>query len=259
MNCSTYDDLRRVVANLTNGNDRLSILEAGCGSYSYLPFSDSARITGIDISEKQLARNELIHEKILGDLQTYDLPRQQFDAVICWDVLEHLPRPEQAMENMISATAENGSLIVAIPNVLSTKGLVAKFTPHWFHVFVYRHLLGKKDAGREDNAPFPTFLRFSIVPARLKKMAERKGLVVEYFRLYESPMQSGIRARRKLIDFGMRAVRAVGKALTFGSVDLMLSDCVMVLRRPASMPALAPSRVPITRRVAAVGQVHLGP
>ena len=76
------------------------VLEAGCGSTSdvYLPFEK--KVAGIDIDEEQLKHNDRIEIKIQGDLQTYELPQNEFDIVVCVDVLEHLPFPGKALANM---------------------------------------------------------------------------------------------------------------------------------------------------------------
>jgi ubiquinone/menaquinone biosynthesis C-methylase UbiE len=73
------------------------LLEAGCGSASNLQFGDNVWLMGIDISQKQLERNTTLHEKIVGDIQNYEFPPDSVDAVICWDVLEHLPQPQLAL------------------------------------------------------------------------------------------------------------------------------------------------------------------
>src|SRR5215469_10920312 len=73
------------------------LLEAGCGSASHIHFGSDIWITGIDISQKQLDRHLSLNEKILGDIQRYDLAPRSFDAIICWDVLEHLQQPNLAL------------------------------------------------------------------------------------------------------------------------------------------------------------------
>src|SRR5215467_4422975 len=81
----------------------VAVLEAGCGSTSdvYLPFDKE--VVGIDIDPEQLRHNDRVKTKIQGDLQTYELPRNQFDLIACVDVLEHLPLPDKAMTNMIGS------------------------------------------------------------------------------------------------------------------------------------------------------------
>jgi 2-polyprenyl-3-methyl-5-hydroxy-6-metoxy-1,4-benzoquinol methylase len=83
------------------------VLDAGCGRNLHLGYPGldlrSAYVTGIDISQSALDQNENVDVKILGDLQTYPLEREAFDVVICQDVLEHLPRPNEALANMARA------------------------------------------------------------------------------------------------------------------------------------------------------------
>ena len=54
------------------------------------------RITGLDISAEQIANNEYAHEKIVGDVQTWQTDRQ-WDAVICIYLLEHVEDPARAV------------------------------------------------------------------------------------------------------------------------------------------------------------------
>lgn len=180
----TLSSLEASILNLQNFIDKqkyadLKVLEAGCGSITKLKFSKNHLITGIDISQKQLDRNEYIHQKILGDIQVYKFPPSSFDIIVCWHVLEHLKHPQKAIENFIHCIKKNGKIIIASPNPLSLKGLITKFTPHWFHVFVYRYIYGRKDAGKDDQAPFKTYMRFSITPDKISKLAAAKGLKTE--------------------------------------------------------------------------------
>ena len=101
------------------GRPGLRLLEAGCGSASYFDFANVTRTVGIDISREQLDRNAFVQEKILGDIQTYPLARNEFDIVVCWDVLEHLSRPQEALHNLCHAVRPGGVLILGFPNLLS--------------------------------------------------------------------------------------------------------------------------------------------
>jgi SAM-dependent methyltransferase len=159
----------------------LRVLEAGCGSASNLKFGEQVRLVGIDISEKQLARNTVLHEKVTGDIQHYAFPAETFDAIICWDVLEHLPQPELALRQFAQATKLGGLVILKMPNVLSLKGLLTKFLPHTFHILVYRYFHGNKNAGKNDTAPFKTYLRFCISAGAIRKQGTRLGLETAYF------------------------------------------------------------------------------
>ncbi|MCX6866970.1 MAG: class I SAM-dependent methyltransferase, partial [Verrucomicrobia bacterium] len=99
------------------GIDSPRILEAGCGSSSNIPIHPNAHVVGIDISAEELDKNTSVHEKIVGDLETCELPKNAFDLVVCFDVLEHLHRPALAMASMASAVRPGGLLLLAFPNV----------------------------------------------------------------------------------------------------------------------------------------------
>src|SRR5437588_4454211 len=136
--------LQLLVDKLLNDRRNIKVLEAGCGSYSYInmPENTSCYVVGIDISEEQLRKNSVIHEKIIGDIETYQFSSSEFDLIVCWWVLEHLPHPEKALNNFLKCIKENGLIVLAVPNVISIKGLVTKYTPFWFHKWVYRSFFG---------------------------------------------------------------------------------------------------------------------
>ena len=188
-------ELQQFVDAYFDGRANLRVLEAGCGSSSYLRLPQGSRLVGIDISEKQLFRNQLIAERILGDLQTFDLPAAAFDMIVCWDVLEHLPHPERAVDRLLRAVNAGGIVVLAMPNVLSVKGQLTKWTPHWFHVWAYRHIFGRKLSGTEDYGPFKTFLKLSIAPTALRRFALERQFSEVFCRLYESTVQQSIRAK----------------------------------------------------------------
>jgi 2-polyprenyl-3-methyl-5-hydroxy-6-metoxy-1,4-benzoquinol methylase len=213
--------------------DAITVLDAGCGASTHLFFRQPARLVGIDTSRRQLDRNAELDEKIVGDVQTHTFGANTFDVVIAWQVLEHLPHPEQALERFRDATKDGGLLVLSLPNVLSVKGLVTKFTPHAFHVWAYRRVFGMKDAGTEDRAPFPTFLRFSIRPAGIIRFARENGFAVEYFHSFEWHVQTQLRERVHLVGPVWRLVRALVRILTAGRVDAERTDFIVVLRRTA--------------------------
>jgi SAM-dependent methyltransferase len=208
------------------------VLEAGCGSASNLrlPY---AYLVGLDISQRQLDRNTIVQERILGDVQTYPLPEGRFDAVVCWDVLEHVPRPDLAIANLARATREEGILVLAFPNVASVKGLVAKFTPYKVHRWVYGFVYGPK-LGAAGYEPFPTHLRWSLAPESVKRLAAERGLAVEWFHTYESGFQRKWRKKVHLLGPLWWIARKSVSFLSFGVVRADATDCLTVLRKRCS-------------------------
>jgi 2-polyprenyl-3-methyl-5-hydroxy-6-metoxy-1,4-benzoquinol methylase len=224
------DDLQAIVAEHVAGRDRVVVLEAGCGSLSRLDMGPVAHVVGIDISQKQLDRNPDLAEKILGDITTYELPTDAFDLIACWDVLEHLDRPERAVARFFTAVRPGGLIVLKLPNLMSLKGQITKWTPHWFHVWVYRYVYRQKDAGREDTAPFRTFLRRSVAPAALRRQAEQAGLVIRYEGFYESNFQRRLRQNRAFA-LALNVLGGLVSLFSAGKISVGRTEYVLVLRK----------------------------
>src|SRR5271166_6261153 len=85
---------------LLQGKQSITVLEAGCGAASHFRYAGRMDLHGIDISQEELDKNRDVQRKMLGDIQTYPLPPSHYDVVVCWDVIEHLSRPQEALSNM---------------------------------------------------------------------------------------------------------------------------------------------------------------
>jgi len=204
-----------VVDDALKNKQEIKILEAGCGSMSHVNFKQSKYVVGIDISEKQLVRNKYLNERVVGDIQEHLFPQESFDAIVCWDVFEHLSEPEKAIDKFINCIKRDGIIILKLPNVASVKGLVTKYTPHWFHVLWYRYVYGRKIAINEDKGPFKTYLRKSISPNRLKQFADREGLDVILFETFEGSFLKN----RSMVAYSVyRIVRSITDVVSLGKL-----------------------------------------
>jgi SAM-dependent methyltransferase len=205
----------------------LKLLEAGCGSASYFRFRHLGRTIGIDISPEQLEHNEVLQEKIQGDLQTYPLPGNAFDIVVCWDVIEHLSRPRDALLNMFRSLRPGGVLVLGFPNLLSFKGLATKITPYWFHEVFYRWMKYK-------TRHFPTYLRLSILPNRVIDFAQQNGFEVAFHRLLEGGVTTRFKQRFWFVRTLFAALDAGVRAISFGRCQsLYLDNCALILKKRA--------------------------
>jgi ubiquinone/menaquinone biosynthesis C-methylase UbiE len=210
---------------LLQGKSRIKLLEAGCGSASHLRFGAEVYAVGIDISQEQLERNEVVKEKILGDIQEYRLPEQEFDVVVCWWVLEHLSKPKDGLLNLFRAVKPQGLLILAFPNLLSVKGAVTKITPFWFHRLFYQFM-------RYTSPHFPTYLRAALLPKRVIRFAEQNGFSVELCRLVEGRVSKRVRSRFRLMDLAFSSMEAVTRLVSLGRLQSPLLDaCAVILRK----------------------------
>jgi SAM-dependent methyltransferase len=238
-----HHELQATVDRLLAGKESLRVLDAGCGSAAHVRFPESARMVGIDLSQRQLDRNVSLHEKILGDLQTYPLPPESFDAIVCWDVLEHLDAPDAALRRFFTAVKPGGVVVLACPDPWSLKGLVTRFSPHWFHLWFYRHVRKSKKAGTQDFGPFPTVMSPRIAPAAIASLAAAQGMTVEFgarFVGFKSG-RKGLTARRA-VELSLQGLSAVLRLVTFGHYRGELSETMLVLKKPAaSSPSPTPS------------------
>lgn len=214
------------------GRPDLAVLDAGCGSSSVLDFPTEARRTGIDVSTRQLERNAVLDERIVGDLQTYRWPAASFDVILCWDVLEHLSDPRGVLDNLVSSLAPGGLLVIGVPNVLSPKGLITKFTPLRAHVWFYRHIHGARKAGQDDVGPFPAYLRMAISPRGLRRYAARNGLTLRQLVTYEGAMQRRARAKLRVTGATWRVLRSATIAATRRTLDPAATDVVAIIQAP---------------------------
>ncbi len=183
---------------------------------------------GLDLDRREIATNEYIDEAIVGDVQTHRFERGTFDVVVCTYVLEHLDRPLSALENLLHALRPGGVLVLAVPNVRSLKAIVAKWTPHRFHAFLWHRAYPYE---RFERDPFPTVLSGVLRPRRLRGYLERHGMIVVNSARYESEMQVILRRRLRLTGMRWRAAAIGVRALTLGTVDPTHSDLMLVLRK----------------------------
>jgi SAM-dependent methyltransferase len=223
----SFSDLQRFLDAELEGRP-VQLLEAGCGSASNLRFGDNVRVVGIDISEKQLERNTMLDEKIPGDIQYYEFRPESFDVIICWDVLEHLPHPRLALRQFARAIKPGGIVILKLPNVLSIKGLVTKFFPHWLHVLAYRYFYGDKNAGKEDTAPFKTYLRFAISAPAIKKSCAQADLQPSFYATLDVSSLHWLQ-NKKGAFFVYSTLKTICQRLSLGVIGD--SDFALVLKK----------------------------
>jgi SAM-dependent methyltransferase len=211
----------------------LAIYEAGGGSTSFLPLGilRRAHVTVVDIDEDQIRNNDYAQEKILGDIQTYRFKPGSFDLVICYNVIEYLPDTRSALLRFCESLKQDGLVLIGAPNPKSLSGVVTKYTPHWFHVWYYRHVRGDKNAGKPGEAPFPTFFHPLVTLSKLEAFAKENGLEVIYRKEYESPRFPEMRARKPMLANLIDAAATVMNFLLPGKTDVRHGDYHLILRK----------------------------
>jgi SAM-dependent methyltransferase len=224
--------IQAVLDEILSGIEQPRILEAGCGSTSRIRLPARRTLVGVDISERQLMRHPSLDVRIVGNLEQHSWAPGSFDLIVCWDVIEHLDHPSQALTKMFEGLRPGGIVLLAFPNYWSLKGLVTRLTPFGFHAWFYRHLL--HDRRRTvDLDQFPTPFRREIALHRAKALVRRAGLEVLYEEIYEGPVQLALRKRGRGWNAWFGCLGAISRLLSFGRVDMGLSDCILIVRKSA--------------------------
>ena len=101
-----------------NGQAYPRILEIGCGTGALLKeLSQSSAAYGLDISPKALefCLERELNSVCLGDITSLPFRDDQFDAVVCVDVFEHVDDDAAALREVRRICKPGGRLIATVP------------------------------------------------------------------------------------------------------------------------------------------------
>lgn len=117
----------------TTENERLRVLDMGCGNGNInVPLASLGyEVVGIDSDPRsiQVARERsafdnatfLVHDALALDGD------DAFDAIVCAEVLEHLPQPLDLLGSVSALLDEEGVLLVTVPNGYTIEELLRRF------------------------------------------------------------------------------------------------------------------------------------
>jgi SAM-dependent methyltransferase len=147
-NESTRDGwVERVLSELPKG---ARLLDAGAGECQYKKFCSHLRYVSQDLAEYTGGGSSIGLQRANWDTSTVDIvcditaipePDASFDAILCTEVLEHLPDPVSALRELARLLRPRGTLIITAPFCSLTH-----FAPYHyatgFNRFFYSHHLG---------------------------------------------------------------------------------------------------------------------
>lgn len=149
------------------------VLEIGVGTGLSLPlYPGWCRITGIDLSDKMLAKargrigvDRLPHARLLRmDASATDFPDNTFDAVIANYVMSTLPDPDATVREMARVCKPGGTIILL--NHFRTTHRLGAVVERWVSP-ICRHIGFRSDLGLDDllsGSPLRVLTRRRIGP-----------------------------------------------------------------------------------------------
>jgi len=216
-----------------SGARPLRILEAGCGAkWPHKLEGTKYRLTAVDIDEEALEVRKTkvrdVDEVLVGDLRTSNLfPSCSFDVVYNSYVLEHVDGAERVLDNFINWLAPGGLLILKIPDRASVYGYLARLTPLWVHVFVYRYIFGSPR--KPGHGPFPTYYDPVVSRTGIHSYCVQHGCRIKYEAGHTDYFPRG-----RLSGVVARAVARSIAALSFGRLDWRYNNLTLVIENAGS-------------------------
>ncbi len=139
--------LEETLANIPAG---AKILDAGAGELKYKTFCDHLTYTSQDFGQydgqgnkegKQTKNWDNSRLDIVSDITSIPLPDESFDAIMCIEVLEHIPEPAKAIEEFKRLLKPGGHLVLTAP-VCSITHFAPYFFANGYSKYWYEKVLG---------------------------------------------------------------------------------------------------------------------
>lgn len=110
-----------VVKKLISDINPVSVLDAGCGEGFTLrrlkEWGIGQELKGMDISASVISEGHRLNPGLdleVGDISKINYPGDSFDLVLCLEVLEHLPDPASALNEVMRVSREHS--LFSVPN-----------------------------------------------------------------------------------------------------------------------------------------------
>jgi SAM-dependent methyltransferase len=159
------------------------VLEVGCagGHVTRHLVEAGNQVVGVEIDAEAAERATAFAERVHAlDLDVTDVSSVEdgpFDVIVLGDVLEHLRRPDLALRDLVGLLADDGRLVISVPNVA--------------HVDVRLHLLEGRWQYQPDGLLDATHLRW-FTRAGLRALLADVGFVASDLRPVVQPLGASL-------------------------------------------------------------------
>jgi len=118
-----------------------TLLDIGSGTGDFLNACKKSGLEVKGIEPSEIGRKQTLENfdiEVFDESKIETLPEGKFDYISMWHVLEHVYHLNKRIEEISRILNENGTLIVAVPNLKSLDA--NKYKEHWAAYDVPRHL-----------------------------------------------------------------------------------------------------------------------
>jgi SAM-dependent methyltransferase len=210
------------------------VLEAGGGSFSHFALPPTALPVALDIDLGQLRRNQTGSLLVQADLQKLPIRPGSCAMVVCFNVVEHMPRPDLALDQMVDALRPGGLLLLGFPERSSLKGWITRLTPIGVHRWFYRRVVQKSDRGGAHFDAFETLFHPLVSQSAMASRLRQLGCELVENLAYDGAKEYGLTVgslRRRMVGAPYYLACATLRALSLWRWRPELSDVLMLVRK----------------------------
>lgn len=151
-------------------NPGATVVDLGCGHGGLIEQLRPriSQLIGIDVDANAVAKNDLLDQRIVGNVESIPLPSASVDGVVSEFALEHLEHPARVLTEVFRILKPGGWFIALTPNVLNPVMLMSRLLPHRTHDVLRQSLLHKSEAAHR------TFYRANTA-GRIKQLSSEVG------------------------------------------------------------------------------------
>ncbi len=118
-----YDVRRKIIRILQQKSGKiLDVLDIGAGDCFARKFFENLNYTALDIAPGKGI-------DVVGDAENLPFQKDSFDVIVCFEVLEYLPKPEKALKEIFKSLRRDGILLLSSPLMVSFHNDLYRFTP----------------------------------------------------------------------------------------------------------------------------------
>jgi 2-polyprenyl-3-methyl-5-hydroxy-6-metoxy-1,4-benzoquinol methylase len=165
----------------------IKILDIGCGNgnISLALGSLGYNVTGVDIDSTSIENARKINtfknvQFNVLDANAFDV-KDEFDAIVCSEVLEHLENPSELVQSIFSILKKDGILVATVPNGWGPREVLITKPMQWLHknkmdtaILKFKKLLGYSNHTQQSSNPDLTHVQF-FTAGKFKRILESAG------------------------------------------------------------------------------------